>query len=382
VSRHILLLDLDQFLVGVELLRRPELRGRPVIVGGDGDPSRRGVVATASYEARRHGVGSGMPLRFARRRCPDAVFLPLDRQAYAVASEQVMRTLAEFPGVLEIAGWDEAFLQTDTDDPESLARRIQQRVAERTGLSCSIGIGENKLQAKTASDFGKPGGVFRLDAIRWPQVMDGQGVRKLWGIGPQRAQLLAELGIRTVGQLARADETLLAEAFGPTIGPALRQAARGIDDSAVRSQAPAPKSRGREVTFQSDLVEPAEIRERLLRLAGEVAMEVLPAGSTARRVVVKVRFAPFTTHEHRAPVDPARAPREAIAAAALQALAGFDLDRPVRLLGVRVDLAPDGSAGGERVERSQAAQQEPRVPERDAPDRLGFGGEPGGEPAQ
>ena len=159
----ILHVDLDQFLAAVEVLRRPELAGRPVVVGGDGDPTRaRQVVATASYEARAFGVTSGMPLRQAARRCPAAVFLPTDRPAYDAASARVMATLRSFPVVVEVWGWDEAFVGADADDPEALARAIQARVRLATARDCAGGIGETKLQAKTATGFAKPGGVHRL----------------------------------------------------------------------------------------------------------------------------------------------------------------------------------------------------------------------------
>src|SRR4051794_38164795 len=146
----ILHVDLDQFLAAVEVLRRPELAGRPVVVGGDGDPRRpRQVVATASYEARAFGVHSGMPLARAARLCPDAVFLASDRPAYDAASERVMAVLRSFPVVVEVLGWDEAFVGASTDDPEALAQAIRARVRAETGLSCAVGIGETKLQAKT-----------------------------------------------------------------------------------------------------------------------------------------------------------------------------------------------------------------------------------------
>ena len=154
----ILHVDLDQFLAAVEVLRHPELAGLPVVVGGDGDPSRaRQVVATASYEARAFGVRSGMPLRTAARRCPHAVFLPLDRPAYEVASDRVMTTLRSLGVVVEVWGWDEAFVGVRTGDPEEFARQLQATVLAATGLRCAVGIGESKLQAKTATGFAKPG---------------------------------------------------------------------------------------------------------------------------------------------------------------------------------------------------------------------------------
>src|SRR5215470_4205771 len=147
MQRYVLHVDLDQFIAAVELLRRPELRGRPVVVGGDGDPTKRGVVSTASYEARAYGVTSGVPLRTAARRCPDAVFLPVDAEAYSAASAGVMEALRSFGGPVEVLGWDEAFLAFEGDtEPEVRAAEIQARVRERTDLSCAVGIGGNKLQ--------------------------------------------------------------------------------------------------------------------------------------------------------------------------------------------------------------------------------------------
>jgi DNA polymerase IV len=153
-------MDLDEFIAAVEVLRRPELAGLPVVVGGDGDPTKRGVVSTANYEARRYGVRSGMPLRTARKRCPGAVFLPVDAPVYLAASREVMDTLRTFPAVVQVLGWDEAFLGVRADDPEALARRIQRTVLDRTRLWCSIGIGDTTLRAKLANGFAKPRGVF------------------------------------------------------------------------------------------------------------------------------------------------------------------------------------------------------------------------------
>ena len=168
MSEWVLHVDIDQFLAAVEILRRPELAGRPVVVGGDGNPNRpRQVVATASYEARAFGVRSGMPLRTAARKCPEAVFLPSDNPAYEAASARVMQTLRSLPVVVEEWGWDEAFVGADTDDPEALAREIQARVLDETGLTCAVGIGETRLQAKTATGFAKPGGIARLTGGTW-----------------------------------------------------------------------------------------------------------------------------------------------------------------------------------------------------------------------
>ena len=253
MAHWVLHVDLDQFIAAVEVLRRPELRGRPVVVGGDGDPAKRGVVSTASYEARAFGVQSGLPLRTAYRRCPEAVFLPVDRAAYEAASAGVMATLAATGAVLEVAGWDEAFLAVGTGDPEACARRIQQRVLAATGLACTIGIGENKLQAKLAAGFGKPAGVFRLTHDNWLAVMGDRPTDALWGIGGKTAQRLAGLGIGTVAELAATEPRALAAQLGPVTGPWLVQTARGLGSAEVTGEPYVPRSRSRETTFQRDI---------------------------------------------------------------------------------------------------------------------------------
>jgi DNA polymerase-4 len=205
MTRWVLHVDLDQFIAAVEVLRHPELRGRPVVVGGDGDPAKRGVVATASYEAREHGVHSGLPMRTAARRCPDAVFLPADRPTYEAASAEVMTALRELGYVTEELGWDEAFVAAETDDPEAVGGEIQQQIKAATRLESSVGIGENRIQAKLASNFAKPHGIFRLTHQNWFAVMGGLPTGKLLGIGAKTERKLAELGIGTVAELADAD---------------------------------------------------------------------------------------------------------------------------------------------------------------------------------
>ncbi len=225
--RFVFHLDLDEFIAAVERLRHPELEGKPIVVGGDGDPTKRGVVSTASYEARAFGIRSAMPLRTAYKRNPDAIFLAVDADAYLETSHHVMDTLRTFDAEVEVAGWDEAFLAVAADDPETLAREIQQRVLRRTRLWCTIGIGDNRLQAKLASGFGKPRGVFVLTSDRWNETMFGLTTSELWGIGSKTAAKLADLGIRTVGELAGAEDAVLAERFGPRTGPWLASLGRG-----------------------------------------------------------------------------------------------------------------------------------------------------------
>ncbi|GAB3486087.1 DNA polymerase IV [Amycolatopsis cihanbeyliensis] len=342
----VLHVDLDQFIAAVEIGRRPELRGRPVVVGGAGDPTQRAVVATASYAAREFGVHSGMPLRTAAKRCPDAVFLPTDPEAYEEASEQVMATLRGFPVIVEVLGWDEAFLGARTTDPERLAADIRRAVTEETELSCSVGIGDNKLRAKLATGFAKPAGTYRLTRDNWGAVMAGRPVDALWGIGRRTTAKLTELGLTTVGQLARADPAELAARFGPTMGPWYRTLALGAGDTEVTATPWVAKSRSRETTFQQNLVDRAEIEKEVATLARRVARDVTEEGRPAARVGVKVRFAPFITQTRSVTLPEPASDAEAIERAALEVLDRFADTRPVRLLGVRAEFGEQEPAPG------------------------------------
>jgi DNA polymerase-4 len=336
----ILHVDLDQFLAAVEVLRRPELAGRPVVVGGDGDPFRpRQVVATASYEARAFGVSSGMPLRAAARRCPDAVFLPMDRPAYEAASERVMATLRALPVVVEVWGWDEAFVGAVVEEPEVLARVVQERVLSSTGLSCAVGIGETKLQAKTATGFAKPGGVARLTWATWLPVMGERPVTAVWGVGERTAQRLAELGVQTVADLAAADHHELARRFGPRIGPHLKVLGLGGGGGPVVGEPYVPRSRGRETTFVRDVADPVALDEHLVALAREVTATVVAEGREVTHVAVKVRTPTFFTRSKITKLPEATTDPEEVVRAARIVFARLEVTRPVRLLGVRVMLA-------------------------------------------
>lgn len=335
----ILHVDLDQFLAAVEVLRRPELAGRPVVVGGDGDPTRpRQVVATASYEARAFGVKSGMSLARAAAKCPDAVFLPSDRPAYDEASARVMSTLRSFPVVVEVWGWDEAFVGARTDDPEELARSIKTRVLNETALSCAVGIGETRLQAKTATGFAKPGGIARLTRAQWIDTMGDRPVTAIWGIGDRTAARLAEAGINTVSDLAQADHRDLARRFGPTIGPHLKALGLGGIEGPIVDEPYVARSRSREITFEHDISASGEIEEHIARLAAEVAESVLAEGRRVTHVAVKVRTKTFFTRTKVSKLrEPTTDPQEVVRMARL-VLGRFEIDRPVRLLGVRVML--------------------------------------------
>jgi DNA polymerase-4 len=324
VTRWILHVDMDEFIAAVEVLRHPELRGVPVIVGGDGDPTKRGVVSTASYEARKYGVRSGMPLRTALKRCPDGVFLAVDAAHYLEASGRVMKALRSFPAVVQVLGWDEAFMAAEADEPEVLARQVQREVLERTDLWCSIGIGDSKHRAKLASAFAKPRGVFRLTRREWPATMGPRPVEALWGIGRKTSDKLAELGIRTVAELAAADPDVLAARFGPNTGPWIGRLGTGDDER----------------TVQRDLTDAAEIRREAERITRELFAD-LPEGRRVIRTTVKVRFAPFFTSSHQKKLAEPTTDVGAILRGMHAALDLFELDRPVRLLGVRVEFEPD-----------------------------------------
>lgn len=338
-GRWILHVDLDQFVAAVEVRRHPELRGKPVVVGGSGDPTQaRQVVATASYEARAFGVGSGMPLRMAARKCPEAVFLPTDHAAYDAASAEVMAVLRSFPVVVEVLGWDEAFVGAITDDPEQLANELRAAVQTRTGLSCSIGVGDSKVRAKIATGFAKPAGVYRLTVANWAEVMAHRPVRELWGIGPRMTKNLAELGLETVGQLAAADLDVLRERFGPTMGGWYGALGRGEGGGEVSDVPRVAKGRSKETTFPADLTERADIEHWVDRLAREVTSEVVADGREVLRVAVKIRYKSFYTPTKIRKLPQVTTDPAVVAATALDVLAKFDLDRPVRLLGVRVEL--------------------------------------------
>lgn len=351
----VLHVDLDQFIAAVELQRRPELEGLPVVVGGRGDPTERGVVATASYVARTFGIGSGMPLRLAARKCPEAVFLPVDAPAYDEASAEVMATLrglrwGEVPVILEVLGWDEAFLAAGVGhgplgDPLDFAATIRERVLEATGLHCSVGIGDNKLRAKIATEFGKPQGAFQLTEANWVELMGQRPTTALWGIGSKTARKLAALGIETVAQLAAADASVLAERLGPTMGPWYRRLGRGVDSSPVDATPWVPRGHGRETTFQEDLADWSVVVDEVRALTARVLDDIDREGRPVVRVGIKVRFRPFRTVSRSLTLPEETTDLDTLAAAAVSLLDRIDRGdppRPVRLLGVRLEMAPPG----------------------------------------
>ena len=336
MTRTILHADLDAFYASVEVLDDPSLRGKPVIVGGG--PGERGVVSAASYEARRYGVHSAMPLRTASRLCPHGVFLPGRPDRYHELSNEVMAILASFTPLIEPISLDEAFLDTTGSaaafgDGETIAARIKAQVRDEVGLAVSVGVATNKLCAKVASDLRKPDGLVVVPAGGEADFLAPLPIRRLWGVGPKLQQALAEYGVTTIGQLAAMPDTTLRRRFG-VHGPELAARARGIDHSPIAS-GQAPKSIGHEHTFMTDLADAARVEATLLDLAESVASRLRRHDMAAGGVQLKLRYSGFETLTRQAPL-----PQQTREAAPLYELAVALLRRTliagrgVRLIGL------------------------------------------------
>lgn len=325
--------DMDAFYVSVELQRRPELRGLPVVVAGTGP---RAVVTTASYEARRFGVFSATPAERARRLCPQAVFIPPDHDAYRETSTAVMEVLREHIERVEVVGLDEAYLDlTDLERPKAAARRVKAAVNERTGLVCSIGMGPSKLVAKVSSDAEKPDGFVVLSREEACERFARASPGLIPGIGPRTVERLDALEIRTLGELADAPEAALTATFGARMGPYLRALARFEDEREVTTHRPT-KSESRETTFDYDVRGVGALLPTLDRLAGELCQTLARRRHRGRTIGIKVRLDDFSTHTRaRTLTDPTN-DVETIRTVAGDLLREFDPPRPVRLIGVRV----------------------------------------------
>ncbi|HNP58874.1 MAG TPA: DNA polymerase IV [Gordonia sp. (in: high G+C Gram-positive bacteria)] len=346
-TRRILHVDLDQFQVSVERRRSPELVGVPVIVGGDGDPTApRKVVTCASYEARAVGVRAGMPLRVAHRKMPDAVYLPLDVEAYDDASAEVMATLRGF-GAVEVWGWDEAYLgagELDDEQVAALAVDVIATIGERTGLPASIGISDNKQRAKMATNFAKRASaddgprVFRLDADNWGALMGPQPTRELWSVGPKTATKLSGIGVQTVDELVAVPKDDLIATFGPHQGNWLYVLCRGGGDSTITPEPWEAKSHSHSRTFPTDLDSPEEMHIAVDELTEHVLAQVVDEDREVFRVAVTVRTKTFYTRTKSRKLPAPTTESAAIGPVVHALLDDFELDRPVRLLGVRLDL--------------------------------------------
>jgi DNA polymerase IV len=296
-ERTILHVDLDAFFAAVEQRDRPELRGRPVVVGG-GTPDQRGVVSAASYEARRFGIHSAMPLRTAGALCPEAVFLPVDGRKYQVVSREVMAILRRYTPLVEPISIDEAFLDVSASralfgDGPTIGRTIRAAILAEVELTASVGVASTKLVAKIASDLRKPDALVVVEAGSEAAFLAPLPIQRLWGVGERTAAALAELGVTTMGQLAELPVDLLVRRFGRH-GATLADRARGLDDDPVGDGGPV-KSISHEHTFDVDTNDPALIDKTLLAMADGVAGRLRSAGLRAATVHVKVRDSAFRT---------------------------------------------------------------------------------------
>jgi len=326
-------LDMDAFYVGVELRRRPELRGKPVVVAGTGP---RAVVTTASYEARQFGVYSATPAARARVACPQAIFIPPDFDSYRARSREVMDVVRAHVERVEVVGLDEAYLDlSEFERPRAAARRVKAAVTETTGLGCSIGIGPNKLVAKVASDAEKPNGFVALTAEQARQRFAGERPGLLPGIGPKTAERLQAQGIETLGALATTSDDQLSEWFGGRLGPWLGRLARFEDDRAIETVRLA-KSESRATTFDYDLRGLDALEPQLRRLTEELCATLQRQQASGRTIGIKVRYDDFSTVTRaRSLAEPVN-DLESVWRIALDLLRRLDPPRPVRLIGVRV----------------------------------------------
>jgi DNA polymerase IV len=345
-------LDADAFYVSIELRRRPELRGRPVVVAGSGP---RAVVTTASYEARRYGVGSAMPAARARRLCPDAVFIPPDFATYREVSARMMELLRSHVERVEVVGLDEAYLDLEgLYSPRAAMRRLVAEIRAATQLTCSVGIGPNKLVAKVASDAEKPAGFVVLSRRQACERFAAAPPGLIPGIGPKTAARLAELGLMTLAAVATAPERLLIERFGANHGRDIGRRARFEHDGAIG----APRkvaSESRERTFDHDLQDPAQLRAALARMAAELCDGLAGHGRRGRTIGIKVRLDDFTTVTRARTVAEATCDAGVVSEVALALLHEYSPPRPVRLLGVRVAGLTSSEPAGERLAQPTVA---------------------------
>ena len=345
-SPSIIHIDMDAFFASVEQARRPELRGRPVVVGGRAE--RRSVVSTASYEARACGVRTAMPIAQARRLCPQAVFLPVDMHAYSAAHRALLELFGRFTDLVEPVSIDEAVLDVAGSrrlfgPPRAIAGRIQELVYDEQGLTCTLGLAPNKLLAKLAANLHKPAGIGVLTEADVHGRLRALPVAELYGIGPVTEQRLHALGLTTVGMLQDVPLPFLAAAFGRSARP-LKQLAFGRSASPVRPAVAAPSSMGHETTFVADTAEPLALRAALLALADELMTRLRRHHYAARTVALKIRDGSFHTFERRLTLAHATTSTRIVYAAAAGLLDGVELGpRRIRLLGITVSGLVSGA---------------------------------------
>jgi DNA polymerase-4 len=342
-KRVIAHLDCDAFYATVELIRRPELKGKPVIVAGSGP---RSVVTTASYEARKFGVGSAMPASQARRLCPTAIVIPPDFTAYREKSRDVWKIVRSRLQALQSMGLDEAYADlTGVEKPLRVLREVIEQVKQETGIQVSVGVGPSRLVAKCCSDLGKPAGFVAMGREEACIRFAPAPTRRLPGIGPKTAERLAELGYATVGQLQEADEAQLAARFGDRWARYLKARATFHDDSPVETESGAAKSVSTERTFDEDIASHEQLEEILRTLSKELCENLSEKGRRGRTVAIKVRLSDWTTVTRAKTLDGSTNDTTLVTDTALALLRAYAPPQPVRLLGVRLagfdDVEPD-----------------------------------------
>ena len=343
-DRQILHVDMDEFFAAVEKLDRPELRGKPLLVGGS--PEGRGVVSTASYEARKYGCRSAMPMTAAIRLCPDAIVLPVRGRRYAEVSDRVFAVLESFTPLVEPLSIDEAFLDVTGSralfgSGEEIARRIKDRIRDEIGLTASVGVAPNKSLAKLASDLEKPDGLVVINPGDIHRVLDPLPVSKLWGLGPTGQERLRRFGIETIGELRALDEEALHRILGDA-ADGFRKLAEGIDPRPVVPDSRA-KSIGREQTFARDIADLDDLRATLLAQVENVARRLHRQGLAARTVTIKLRYNDFTTITRSTTLDRPISLTDELWRAAERIFSAWAAKqrRPLRLIGVTASqLAP------------------------------------------
>lgn len=328
---------MDAFFAAVEQKRNPELKGKPVIIGGRGNPQQRGVVATASYEARRFGIHSAQPLRTAYKLCPQAIFLPVDYREYSRVSEHFKKILEKFSPIIEDVGIDEAFLDISQSilSSEEIAKMIKERIKNDLDLTCSIGIAQNKLLAKIASDLNKPNGTTIIDANNIQTIIWPLEVRKLWGVGPKTEAYLKNVSINTIGTLATMPLGNLQEHFNASYAEYLYDALRENDHSQLVTSWE-PKSSSREITFEKDTNNWQTIAKMLAKLSKKISQDLVDTGYLCQTVTLKIKFSDFQILTRTKTMHEATDSELIIRKAAFEALSRVEIKKKVRLLGVRV----------------------------------------------
>jgi DNA polymerase-4 len=339
----VLHVDMDAFFASVELLARPELRGQPVIVGGGGS---RGVVLSATYEARAHGVHSAMPMMRARRLCPQAIVIPPSHGGYARASANVMEVFRSVTPLVEPVSLDEAFLDVRgaarrLGSPAQIGEWIRATVEDEQGITCSVGVATTKFVAKLASARCKPDGLLVVPADEVVAFLHPLPVGALWGVGEKTEEVLRKLGLHTVGDIANTPLSTLQRALGPAVGAHLSALAWGRDERRVTPHEP-DKSVGAEETFAVDVDDPKVIARELLRLSERTAARLRAAGQVGRTISIKIRFADFTTITRSKTLPEATDVGRTVYETALALYSALGLERArLRLVGVRVEGIAD-----------------------------------------